>query len=647
MHTKRRRSIRFALALGALLALAADARAVTMAWSRVGNPGNAADPATGSHYGAVPYSYNIGTYDVTNSQYVAFLNSNDPTGANTLGLYNGAMSDSGSNGFINYNSGSANGSKYSVVSGDGNLPIVNESWYDAIRFANWLDNGQTPGSTEMGAYTLLGGTPTPSNAVTRNASATIFLPSENEWYKAAYYNPATSSYYQYATSSNAAPTASAPTATPNSANTNNIVGHLTDVGAYTGTTSPYGAFDMGGNVWQWNEALLGLYGIIRGGSFDEDGAFGISSGDRGISPLNLGDGVGFRVASVPEPSTLILAALGGVVLLLRGCRCRNVAPALLALAMFAPDARAQVTMAWSPVGNPGNAPDKNFLGMGAFGAVAYNYRIGTYDVTNSQYVEFLNSNVPNGETADPLALYNSDMSNATYGGIAYNSGAASGSKYSVMGSNGQNPVNYVTWYDALRFANWLDNGQAPGSTETGAYTLLGGTPTPSNDSPADPITRNAGATIFLPNEDEWYKAAYYNPATKSYFPYPTSSDAAPTAISPTSTPNSANLYPGVGALTNVGAYTETTSPYGAYDMAGDVREWDETLISGSFRGLRGGSYRQEADAAFALWRDYDNPYDEFNDMGFRVASVPEPSTLILAALGFALLAWRRAVRSRA
>jgi hypothetical protein len=130
-----------------------------------------------------------------------------------------------------------------------------------------------------------------------------------------------------------------------------------------------------------------------------------------------------------------------------------------------------ITIAWSPVGNPNNANDST-----GYGAVGYSYNIGTYDVTNTQYVAFLNSNVPSGETADPLALYNSNMSHATIGGINYNSGAANGSKYSVMSGNGNNPVNYVTWYDTLRFANWLDNGQVPGSTETGAYTLLGRVP---------------------------------------------------------------------------------------------------------------------------------------------------------------------------
>ena len=127
-----------------------------------------------------------------------------------------------------------------MISGDGNHPVNYETWYSAIRFANWLDNGQVAGSTETGAYTLLGGTPTPSNgnSITRNAGATVFLPSENEWYKAAYYNPATSSYYQYPTSSNTAPTASGPTSAPNSANVNNAVGNLTAVGAYTARRAP-------------------------------------------------------------------------------------------------------------------------------------------------------------------------------------------------------------------------------------------------------------------------------------------------------------------------------------------------------------------------------------------------------------------------
>jgi hypothetical protein len=118
--------------------------AVTINWSPVGNPDNAADPATGSRFGAVGYAYNIGTYDVTNSQYVEFLNAKDSTGANALRLYNGNMSNATVGG-INFNAGNANGSKYTLISGRQNHPANSTTWYDGIRFANWLNNGQENG----------------------------------------------------------------------------------------------------------------------------------------------------------------------------------------------------------------------------------------------------------------------------------------------------------------------------------------------------------------------------------------------------------------------------------------------------------------------------------------------------------------------
>ena len=311
-----RRIASLAVALVPVLAPLVASAQVTMAWSYVGNPNNAADPLTG--HGAVDHSYNIGTYDVTNSQYVTFLNSNDPTGANTLGLYNSGMSNADLVGGIDYNSGAGNGSKYSVISGDDNHPVTYVTWYDAVRFANWLNNGQVPGSTETGAYTILGGTPMPSNglSITRNAGATVFLASENEWYKAAYYNPATSSYFLYPTSSNTAPKAVPPIATPNSANYNFAAGGVTDVGAYTGTTSPYGAFDMGGNELQWTESLIGGSSrVARSGAFNAP-----SDGLKSLAqvPGNPAFGLftyGFRVASIPEPSTIVLAAFGGLALL--------------------------------------------------------------------------------------------------------------------------------------------------------------------------------------------------------------------------------------------------------------------------------------------------------------------------------------------
>ena len=203
----------------------------------VGNPGNAPDTVVmgdgTAGYGSVPYSYQIDKYDVTNSQYADFLNTKDPSGTNTLGLWNSLMADPRLGG-INFSAGNAAARKYTPTAGRENRPVNYETWYDAIRFANWLNNGQGSGDTESGAYTLVGNTPIPTNgdSVTRNAGAKVFLPSESEWYKAAYYDPATSSYFQYGTSSNSTPIASGPTPT-GIANHANFVrggpGDLTDV----------------------------------------------------------------------------------------------------------------------------------------------------------------------------------------------------------------------------------------------------------------------------------------------------------------------------------------------------------------------------------------------------------------------------------
>jgi formylglycine-generating enzyme required for sulfatase activity len=260
----------------------------------------------------VSYSYSIDKYDVTNNQYVEFLNTKDPTGANALGLWNSNMGGPGSQfGGISLNPGNANGSKYTVDQGDGNHPVFNATWYSAARFGNWLNNGQGNGTTESGAYNLPPGSPANGGAIGRSAGATIFLPSENEWYKAAYYNPATSSYFTYGTGSSLAPSPVAPTSSPNAANYAGVLGTLTDVGAYSGSASPYGLFDMTGNAFQWTDTIYfdnpnARY--VRGGGATNT-LLDSSSGSR--IPSNAASvGYAFRVASIPEPSSVVLATFG-------------------------------------------------------------------------------------------------------------------------------------------------------------------------------------------------------------------------------------------------------------------------------------------------------------------------------------------------
>ena len=314
------------------------------------------------------------------------------------------------------------------------------------------------------------------------------------------------------------------------------------------------------------------------------------------------------------------------------------------VASFAVQARA-VTIPTVLVGNAGNAADPRVMtdGTTGYGSVAFDYRIGTTEVTNAQYAEFLNAKA----ASDPLRLYSVGMgSSFGFGGIT-RSGSSGSYTYATIGGRGVMPVNYVSWYDTIRFANWLHNNQGSGDTETGAYTLLGGTPTPTNGLS---ITRNEGATWFLPGENEWYKAAYHknDGVTSNYFDYPTSSNTVPTAQAPPGGGNSANYWPPVGDLTNVGAYIASDSPYGTFDQGGNLWEWNEALISGVFRGVRGGSFGDSSSLLLASFRINAFPAGEDADIGFRVAMVPEPSSFVLAALGLIGLVaygWRQRRRA--
>ncbi len=150
----------------------------------VGDPNNPPDPVTGSLYGSVGYTFQMGKYDVTMAQYAQFLNAVAKTDA--YGLYNSGMANGG--GFYPFGvsqSGSPGSYSYSVAGSNpqaGNMPIFCVTWGDAARFCNWLDNGQPTaaegnGTTETGAYTLNGDT-TNLMTETRNPAPSTSSPAK-------------------------------------------------------------------------------------------------------------------------------------------------------------------------------------------------------------------------------------------------------------------------------------------------------------------------------------------------------------------------------------------------------------------------------------------------------------------------------------
>ena len=317
-----------ALVVALLPSLAVPARAVTIDWVTVGDPGNTAD-TTGSPNpaGAVATSFQIMKYEWTNSQYTDFLNSVAVT--DTYSLYNANMGSNARGGITQ--SGASGSYTYATKTDMGDKPVNYVSWFDAARVSNWLMNGGTSSSsTETGAYTLVGGQ-TSGTAPARNSGATFYIPTEDQWYKAAYYKGGSTNagYWDYATQSDAAPTAvtagltgiGSSGSTGNFANYNSAAswngetGNVTTVGT-NGGASAYDAFDMSGNVFEWND-LTGAAGSsrgVRGGVWGSD-AFSLSSSGRNtISPSGEDFLMGFRLAApvaVPEPSTWA-SLLGGL-----------------------------------------------------------------------------------------------------------------------------------------------------------------------------------------------------------------------------------------------------------------------------------------------------------------------------------------------
>lgn len=250
---------------------------------------------------------------------------------------------------------------------------------------------------------------------------------------------------------------------------------------------------------------------------------------------------------------------------------------LLSVLTGAPAPGGEVRIALTPV------PD---AGAGRVDSV---FRIGVYEVTNTQYCAFLNAVAAD----DPHALYAPQMGSSPVGGIL-RQGAPGSYAYQVKPNFHDKPVFFVRWNNAARFINWLENGQptgpqGPGTTETGTYELAG-------DEAwiyFTDLPRSGDAKWFLPSLAEWKKAAYYDPTRGplgGWWLYATRSDELPrpSTASPTGqlTRRGANVanFAGqanwngstIGNVTSVGS--GAASAYGTFDQNGNAFEWTDTRV---------------------------------------------------------------------
>ena len=243
-----------------------------------------------------------------------------------------------------------------------------------------------------------------------------------------------------------------------------------------------------------------------------------------------------------------------------------------------------------------------------YGIVNNDYRTGTYEITNDQWNKF----------------------QAAYGTVTGSPSTAYDEGFSDFGTGTTNvPTNSISWYEAAQFVNWLNTSTGhqaaynfTGTQGTGDYTFAAWSVTDTGYDAGNPY-RNKNAFYFLPTEDEWVKAAYWNgTALQTY-----ATKAGDTLFQGNGTNGGWNYYNASGPW-SVGSGSEELN--GTYDMMGNVLEWMESpWTSGDYgasssRVLRGGFFCDRSDT-LAAWFRYDdlfgNPTTEDGPIGgFRVAS---------------------------
>lgn len=293
----------------------------TISTVEVGDAGNTPITIGEWSYGQVNDAYRIGKHEVTIKQYADFLSA-VATRPDTYSygsevvesLYDSRMaSDANVVGIVRSGDGTASSPYSYTVSGDGRRPITYVTWLNAARFSNWMHNGALPTSElESGAYGLHGAT---SGIFMKEDNAKWWIPSEDEWFKAAYYKGGSSDagYFLFPTKSDTLPENSS-SATANNANflrlglyavtqsatLSSTENYLTPVGDFINSAGPYGTFDQGGNVDEWTSSVrstsFGVAYVTRGGAWNTGGLNNNASPESTALPTDRSNKIGFRLA---------------------------------------------------------------------------------------------------------------------------------------------------------------------------------------------------------------------------------------------------------------------------------------------------------------------------------------------------------------
>ena len=564
----------------------------------VGDKGN----QPGGGLGAVLHNYYIQRNEVTNEQYCNFLNSVAKTDTYDLYISDMMITRTGESG--NY--------RYSPNLTYRDRPVVHVTYWNAARMANWISNGQPVGvqdatTTEDGAYLILAGFDIqPVNAINPNtlAAPTCFIPTEDMWYKAAYYKGGgtNAGYWQYPTQYNVAPT---PVTTYSASGDGIIPTSCVPSPSPSPSVSPSPSPSVSPSP--------------------------SPSPSPSVSP-SPSPSPSPSVSPSPSPSSSVCPGCRHTVtnLCLEGVLEGNCSASTgVWVDNCCPPPSPSVDMLMVTVNDPYNVADTGSDTPG-YGAVSYSYKIGKYPVTVGQYAAFLNAIGSTDNESYPLLPLNDQTIDR--------SGSAGSYTYSVINSTENRPIVNITWMSSARFCNWMSNGQPSGAqnsttTENGAYdmsSIIEGNAVSVEANSTNPNT-NLTPTYRMPTENEWYKAAYYSPnyggtGVGGYWIYATQINTHPnTAVGSSNGANCCNQ----NGLLDVGAYVLSPSYYGTFDQSGSVWQWNDLDgTAGSDRGLRGGDWQY--DYISSSNRVQYQPGYAAADIGFRLAG--PSSTVVGAAL---------------